>query len=80
MKYHGKKNRGVTNINFFDEAKRDLNDVSDLDYCGNEWKFPTSCSLEVQQIFKLSYTLLAAATIASKSSVFEGDAMERKIV
>jgi len=46
LKYHGKKNRGTSVINFFKEDKRDLNDVSDLDYCGNEWKFPTSCSLK----------------------------------
>jgi len=46
LKYHGKKNRGTTIVNFFDEEKRDLNDVSDLNYCGNEWKFPTSCDLK----------------------------------
>ena len=48
LKYHGKKNRGATSINFFEESKRDLNDVSDLHYCGNEWKYPTSCSVEVR--------------------------------
>ena len=47
LKYHGKRNRGTTSINFYEETKRDLNDGSDLNYCGNEWKYPTSCSIKV---------------------------------
>jgi len=43
FKYHGKTNRGVTSINFFDEIKRSVNDQTDLDYCGGEWRYPRSC-------------------------------------
>jgi len=43
LKYHGKENRGVTSINFYDEIKLSLNDQSDLDFCGGEWKYPRSC-------------------------------------
>ena len=31
------------------EDKRDLNDGSDLHYCGNEWKYPTGCNLQVNR-------------------------------
>ena len=44
LKYHGKKNRGVTSINFRDEVKR--NDQSKLDYCGGEWDYPRGCVQE----------------------------------
>ena len=42
------------------EEKRDLNDVSDLTYCGNEWKFPTGCSIQVihESYFLISYYYL----------------------
>ena len=43
LKYHGKDNRGVTSINFHDEIKLSLNDQSQLDFCGGEWKYPRSC-------------------------------------
>ena len=48
LKYHGKENRGKTSLNFFDESKRDLNEVADLNYCGNEFKYPSSCSVQVE--------------------------------
>ena len=43
LKYHGKENRGVTSINFYDEIKLSLNDQSGLDFCGGEWKYPRNC-------------------------------------
>ena len=43
LKYHGKENRGVTSINFYDEIKLSLNDQSGLDFCGGEWKYPRTC-------------------------------------
>ena len=46
LKYHGKENRGVTSINFYDEIKLSLNDQSGLDFCGGEWKYPRTCRLE----------------------------------
>lgn len=47
LKYHGRRNRGTTSLNFYEEEKRDLNDGTDLTYCGNEFKYPTSCSRKV---------------------------------
>ena len=46
LKYHGKENRGISSINFHDEIKLALNDQSELDYCGGEWKYPRSCKSE----------------------------------
>eukprot|EP00092_Neocalanus_flemingeri_P024776 GFUD01026865.1.p1 GENE.GFUD01026865.1~~GFUD01026865.1.p1 ORF type:complete len:678 (-),score=153.52 GFUD01026865.1:380-2230(-) len=46
LKYHGKDNRGVTTINFFDEIKRSVNDQVGLDFCGGEWKYPRDCTSE----------------------------------
>ena len=52
LKYHGKENRGVTSINFYDEIKLSLNDQSGLDFCGGEWKYPRTCRLEKIFFFK----------------------------
>jgi len=42
FKYHGKTNRGVVPMNFYEEVTQ--KDQSQLDYCGGEWKYPRSCS------------------------------------
>ena len=42
LKYHGKRNRGVVTMNFYDEIKRSIGDNAGatLDFCGGEWKYP----------------------------------------
>ncbi len=45
IKYHGKKNRGIVRMNFFDEVKQSVgaDAASDLGFCGGEWKYPRTC-------------------------------------
>ena len=47
LKYHGKKNRGKIEMNFFDEDKRAIGDNAgtSLGFCGGEWKYPRACSV-----------------------------------
>jgi len=46
LKYHGKKNRGKVEMNFYDEIKRSIGDNAGatLDFCGGEWKYPRTCN------------------------------------
>ena len=46
LKYHGKRNRGVLSMNFFDEIEQSIGDAasSNLDFCGGEWKYPRQCA------------------------------------
>ncbi|TRY75553.1 hypothetical protein TCAL_06383 [Tigriopus californicus] len=48
LKYHGKKNRGVVLMNFFDEIKQSIGADSGetLGFCGGEWKYPRDCNPE----------------------------------
>lgn len=46
LKYHGKKNRGVLNLNFHEEVNQAIGSAAGdtLDFCGGEWKYPRTCS------------------------------------
>ena len=48
LKYHGKKNRGIVTMNFFEQIEQTIGKgaESDLGFCGGEWKFPRTCSME----------------------------------
>ena len=47
LKYHGKKNRGVVTMNFYDVVKQSIGNAAgeSLDFCGGEWKYPRACSV-----------------------------------
>ena len=51
LKYHGRRNRGVTRVNFYDEVKQSIGSDAGqkLGFCGGEWKYPRACDPEKKE-------------------------------